>query len=137
MGTTFGCGGTAAGRLVCACFYVRGLQILLRMHSLKRAEKELKMMQAMDDEAMLTQLCSAWVSVAQVGLLKKDKRQRGKYRNCGVGSTTKLDGRKGDAWVAWNPGWICHHAMNAMKSEPRERGRERKSVLSTCLTIKV
>ena len=43
------------------------LQIYLSMHRVDLAEKQLKVLQQVDDDSTLTQLCAAWVYMAKGG----------------------------------------------------------------------
>jgi len=52
----------------CYCFsrYALNVQIFIKMHRAEYAEKQLRVMQQIDEDHTLTQLASAWLNLAVV-----------------------------------------------------------------------
>lgn len=51
---------------MCLCRHALNVQILIKMHRSDYAEKQLRIMQQVDEDHTLTQLASAWLNLAVV-----------------------------------------------------------------------
>lgn len=55
--------------ILCFCRHALNVQIFLKMHRSDYAEKQLRVMQGIDEDHPLTQLANAWLNLAVVSVV--------------------------------------------------------------------